>query len=131
MSTAELSDLKAKLRTSVLELQSQISRDQNRLDDRLDRTTINAAQVSELQTRVDRAHNVHTALVAASAAQTDIDDAQTILTEAENELAAYNASPSVINDVDAHFTQIAIDEMEQSKTFRNTKISEIDTILAA
>lgn len=129
MSAQDLGDLRAKVKASVLELEAQINRNQYRLDDRVDRTTVNSTQQSELQARVTRATDVRDAVVAAGSAQSTIDNAEDMLSEAQTALNAHSVSPSTINDVDAYYTQMTIDELQSNKTSRDTVIADINAEL--
>ncbi len=131
MTTEDLEYLKKRFSTEVDDIQDDINTRQVRLNNRLQRQAEDAVAQAALQTEISDAQTMLAELQAANASASSIATAQAVVDERQAESTNMTASPSYVSDREAQVIQLEIDVLEQAKTVRNTRIGEIDTVLAA
>ena len=129
MSTEDLQYLKRKFSTQVEEIEDEMSRRQTRLNNRLARQQEDATALATLQQELQTAQDTLAALQSHNEAATLIASAQELVNTRQAAVNEHTVSPNHISDREAQLIQMELDEMEQSKVLRNTRIGEIDTYL--
>ena len=129
LTTEELTNLKVRLQSQVLELKNDVNRRQARLDERLSRQGESAQALSVFEQNLANAIRVRDELVAAGGSAEAIATAETLVTASQLAVDENELSPTTLTVVEAYIQQADIDEMDEGRELRETLITQIDALL--
>lgn len=120
--------LKQQVGTFVSKLNLQITRDQARLDNRLDRRVENQEKVQAIQDELTKKQAVLTALKQAGNIDADIIASQEEdVQRAQSDFDRLQSGPNTLTDVEAYLEQYEIDLMKLEKDFYQARFGEIES----
>lgn len=122
--------MRSKWNSQKSELDKERARKLDRLNDRLTNQNDDANQQAELEAELVDAQGVLAHLQGTSADQSLIDAQQTRVDELQAEIDGIGLSTSYVSKTDARIIQMELDELAFSASQRETRIAEIDALLA-
>ncbi|MEM9023151.1 MAG: hypothetical protein AAGB22_05390 [Bacteroidota bacterium] len=131
LTTVQLDNLRVRFKSIVLAQQAEITRRQIRLDNRMERQTVQNEALALLQDNLAKSIVVRDELIAAGASPEAIATAAELVASNQLSLDGYDPSPSFLSEEDAQIEQAEIDELELGRQDREAKIDAIETLLAA
>jgi len=131
LTTAQLENLKIRFKSIVLNHQAEINRRQLRLDNRVERQTVANEVLVALEDKLAKSVVVRDELINAGASAASIVTATELVASNQAALDEYDVNPSFLSEEDAQIEQAEIDELEQGRILRETKVADIESLLPA
>lgn len=129
LTTAQLEELKIKMSASQLAFKADKKVQQDRLDARLDRQSVNTAMRTTLESNLATATTLRDMAIANGADADTIAGAELLVTNSQTAVDDLNSPSSWVSDVDAHMVQAEIDDAEDARVRRQTQVTAINTLL--
>lgn len=129
MTIGQLETLKTRLGSIVIEQETEVTRRQKRLDDRLERQATDTMVLVDLQVKLNKAKQVRDELISAGSPAAAIATAQELVDDAQNQVDDNGPGTNYLSDEEAHLQQSEIDELVLGLQDKITKIASIDALL--
>lgn len=129
LSSEQLLYLKQKWSTEKRELELDHARAAERLATRLDRRSANAEEVAAMEARLSQAQTLLQHLQTTSAPAELITAQQAEVDNLQTEYDTQSVGSGVLTNEEAVLQQVAVDELDLRKTYREDKIAEVDALL--
>ncbi len=131
MTQEQLKYLRQKWSSELIELNREKIRAQRRLDRRLEKQTIDEAEVETLAGELESAIALLSHLQTTNAPAELIAGQQAVVDKVQKEYEDESNGLNILTDEEAHIQQLSIEELEQRKSVRQVKITELDALIAA
>jgi len=131
LSQDQLLYLRQKWSSEIIELNREKIRAQKRLDRRLEKQVIDEAEIAELSAQLNNANQLLVHLQTTGAPQDLITAQEAAVAKVQQEYEEESNGLYILTDEEAHIQQLSIEELVQRKSMRETKISELDALIAA
>lgn len=129
LSTEELNKLKIRMAAAEMALDAEKKAGQARLDNRLDRQQASTANRTTLETNLATAITLRDMAVANGADAATIAGAEELVTNSQKAVDDLTSPTTWVSDLDAHMIQAEVDDLEDARARRASKIAEINTLL--
>lgn len=131
LSPEQLTFLKQQVGTFASKLGLQITRDQARLDGKLDKRDQNKEREAELETVLAQKRAVLEALEAAeNIDQAIVENQVQEVEKTQKELERIQTGPNTLTDVEAYLEQYEIELQKLEKAFYEERVAEVDAVIA-
>ena len=131
MTTEQLTYLREKWSAETRELDRDIVRSEVRLTTRLSKQEMDQNEIDALKEDLANAESLLEHLNSTSAPQEMIDNQQALVDKMMAEVETESKGRNVLTVEEAYLQQASIDELKLQKQYREDKIAEIESLLAA
>ena len=128
MSTGERAYLKEKWSVQVHELERDITRSRKRLENRMEKTEVDAAKLLALEAQLTNANRILTHLQNTAASAEMLNMQEGIVLRIQQEYEDIRLGTNTLTDEEFYLQQVSIEELERSKQYRLDKIAEVDLL---